>query len=205
MSNCFFKRLIALILALAAMCSISAVALADTAKYVDVPQGPDYTVWVRSGAGTSYSKRGALLHGSKVTVIGTSGDWSEIECYDPLHNKLYGSSGLGRSYIKTEFLSPTIPTDARWIARYTTRDHRLTEGWYLGAGDMQIDLNSYFSTRNGTSYSWYPLRVDGTCGAKTVQAIREFQRLEGLTVDGVAGNQTKEFLYKIVDPEDYLN
>ena len=36
------------------------------------------------------------------------------------------------------------------------------------------------------------LIVDGDCGAKTTAAIREFQRREELTVDGICGPATWE-------------
>lgn len=66
--------------------------------------------------------------------------------------------------------------------------------------NLQTDLNTYFASHNGSSYSWYPLTVDGICGTYTVNAIKAFQGLVGLSVDGVAGNRTKEYLYKMVAP-----
>ena len=41
----------------------------------------------------------------------------------------------------------------------------------------------------------YPISVDGTYGAETVSAVIEFQRLNGLTPDGVAGVKTQQKLY----------
>lgn len=41
----------------------------------------------------------------------------------------------------------------------------------------------------------YPVgKVDGTFGAKTLAAVKEFQKLNGLTVDGAAGTKTMEAL-----------
>ena len=41
----------------------------------------------------------------------------------------------------------------------------------------------------------YNVTPDGTYGPMTVNAVKEFQRINGLTVDGVAGSATLELLY----------
>ena len=46
-----------------------------------------------------------------------------------------------------------------------------------------------------TALGYYQATVDGTCKADDVAAIRAFQRLNGLTVDGVAGYLTQVKLY----------
>lgn len=51
--------------------------------------------------------------------------------------------------------------------------------------DMQIALNVL----------GYGLKTDGKFGAGTKEAVKHFQKANGLTVDGVAGNQTLTLLY----------
>lgn len=41
----------------------------------------------------------------------------------------------------------------------------------------------------------YLLSADGSYGGETVEAVKEFQRLNGLTADGVAGSKTLKVLY----------
>lgn len=51
-------------------------------------------------------------------------------------------------------------------------------------------------------YSNYKLSVDGICGAKTVSAIKAFQKAEKITADGIYGknSQAKAKVYKKVSP-----
>ncbi|HAY22482.1 MAG TPA: hypothetical protein DCY27_10030 [Desulfobacterales bacterium] len=42
-----------------------------------------------------------------------------------------------------------------------------------------------------------PGPADGVFGAKTEAAVKEFQRLHGLTVDGIAGQQTERKIYEV--------
>ena len=44
--------------------------------------------------------------------------------------------------------------------------------------------------------------ADGYFGSKTTSAMKSFQTNEGLTVDGLAGNATKQTLYAKVFPDD---
>lgn len=46
----------------------------------------------------------------------------------------------------------------------------------------------------------YKLAVDGIYGAQTKSAVTEYQRKSGLTVDGIAGNQTMGSLSKLSSP-----
>ena len=51
-------------------------------------------------------------------------------------------------------------------------------------------------------YGGYGLAVDGICGAKTVAAIKKFQKAEGIKADGIYGknSQAKAKVYKKVNP-----
>ena len=52
-------------------------------------------------------------------------------------------------------------------------------------------------------YGGFKLSVDGICGPKTVDAIKTFQRTEGITADGIYGNNSygKAKAYKQVSPQ----
>lgn len=185
MKKSFIKRLVALALVIVSLFSMTAMAAAET-MYVNVPQGPSYTVNIRKTANIGGTWLGAITYGSAVTVLGTSGDWTQIKCYDASNGKSYGEST--NAFIKTEFLSSTIPSNCYWIARYGTTDHRYTNSVKTGCAALQEDLNDDLGLN---------LTTDGICGNATVAAIRQFQQKYGLTVDGIAGNLTKEYLYKV--------
>lgn len=176
------KKILALALVVMSVLAISIPALAETTNYVKV-QGPGYTVNIRNASG---SKIGAITHGSAVYVLGTSGTRKQIRCHDASTGKDYGVSS--NAYIEAEFLSSTIPADTLWITRYGTVDHKYTDRRKQGCEELQHDLNIAL----GLS-----LTEDGICGTNTVNAIRSFQSQNGLTNDGIAGNRTKEYLYKL--------
>lgn len=42
----------------------------------------------------------------------------------------------------------------------------------------------------------FPIEVDGVFGSQTVDAIKNFQKVNGLVVDGIVGPKTREILYR---------
>ena len=135
---------------------------------------------VRASASNSGDRLGTLTHGTSVTVVGTNGEWSSIFCYDPWNEKIYGMNTP--AYIKSEFLSSSIPINCEWIQRYGTAAHQYTNTRKDGCAELQHDLNRFFNLN---------LTEDGICGTNTVAAIRQFQDWWDLSVDGIAGNMTK--------------
>lgn len=190
------KKIITLLFAtLVFMTVVCLPSLASAATmYVDGNLGPNNTVRIRSAASTGSSILINVTYGTALQATSYNNSWHSVSYTDPVTKKVYNG------YMDSSYLSSSIPTDCLWIARYGTRAHQLTNTKYPGADYLQHDLNSYFRTNGGSSYSWYPLAEDGYCGANTVSAIKKFQSLEGLTSDGIAGNRTKEYLYKIVKP-----
>lgn len=53
-------------------------------------------------------------------------------------------------------------------------------------------------------YGNFKLTVDGSCGAKTVSAIKEFQRAEGITADGIYGSVSQSKAKAYAQPAPYL-
>lgn len=180
------KKLIALALVAISVVAVALPAMAATTNYVKV-QGPGYTVNVRDANGT---KIGAITHGSAVYVLGSSGTKKQIRCHDYATDISYGNNSA--AYIESKFLSSSIPTNAAWISRYGTVNHKLTNSWKAGCAELQQDLNRTVASA---------LKADGICGTQTVNAIKSFQSVFGLTQDGIAGNRTKEYLYKVL----YMN
>lgn len=196
MKKSFMKRLVALALVIVSLFSMTAMASADT-MYVDGDIGVGKTVRIRKNASSSSSSNVLVnvTYGTALTAESYNSTWHAVTYTDPVTKRVYNG------YTMSSFLSSSIPSDCAWIARYGTRAHKETNTKYTGADNLQRDLNAYFAVNDGNSYSWYPLTVDGYCGANTVKAIKKFQQLEGLSADGIAGNMTKEYLYKIVDPK----
>ncbi|MCB2148155.1 MAG: peptidoglycan-binding protein [Deltaproteobacteria bacterium] len=68
---------------------------------------------------------------------------------------------------------------------------------------LQNDLNLITGhTQQGSSMA--ALEVDGVFGAKSQSRVMEFQRINGLTVDGVAGEQTRSKLDELFSSEPGL-
>ena len=186
------KRILALALVIVSVMAVAAPALAASTMYVTVPQGRGYYVNLRASQSTSSSVLAKPTYGSAITVNSSGSTWSSVSYYDPV------TKNTSNGYIQSQYLTSSIPTDCYWILQYGTIDHRYTNSEKTGCDILQGDLNDYFQFYGSTSYSWYPLVEDGICGNNTVNAIRQFQRENNLTVDGIAGNRTKEYLYKIL-------
>lgn len=175
-------KIMSLILALAAISAIAAPALAvNNTMYVGVT--PD--VNFRTAPNGSLICR--IPYGDTVTYISNSTVNGEawIKC-------TYGSK---TGYIMSKFLQTENPTQGNiWLDRYGAAIYKSGSNARLFK-NIQHDLNQYFRyVKNVTNYSWFPLSVDGICGDKSVSAIKEFQKLEGLTVDGIVGDNTKDRL-----------
>ncbi len=177
------KKLIALALVAISLFALSIPAMAATVtRYVQVPQGPGYTVNLRRTASTSSQILDRPTYGSAIYVSANNGTWSTVTYYNPVTKVTHNG------FIQSQYLVSSIPSDTYWIVRYGTVDHRLTNSWKAGCQELQEDLNAEL----GLS-----LIEDGICGTQTVNAIRTFQGQNNLSVDGVAGNRTKEYLYKL--------
>ena len=176
------KKIVSLILVLLTVFALTVPASATTTKYVKVSQGPGHTVNIRKSPNTTSQILDTATYGSAIYVNYTSNGWSSVTFYTPV-------TGIEHDgYISSEYLVNSIPSDTYWIVLYGTRDHKLTNSRYDGCSALQEDLNRMLAL---------DLDTDGICGAQTVEAIKQFQRDNNLTADGIAGNRTKEYLYKI--------
>ena len=177
------KKLVALAMVAATILAVAVPAMAaTTTKYVSAPQGPGYTVNIRQSKSTSSTKLDAPTHGSAIYVSADDGTWSTVSYYNP--NTAITSNG----YMQSAYLVSSVPSNAPWIVRYGSRDIKSSNTYNAGCVNLQKDLN----TKMGAG-----LAEDGYCGPNTVTVIRSFQGANNLVVDGVAGNRTKEYLYKL--------
>jgi len=188
------KKILALALVIVSVLAISVPALASTTtRYVTAPQGAGWTVNIRASQSLTSLVLDSPTHGSALYVTSSGSTWSAVTYYNPK------TKVTSNGYMQNQFLSSSIPSDTVWLSEYGTVDHRYTDRIKPGCDHLQEDLNAYFRGEGKTSYSWYPLTADGICGNNTVNAIKEFQRLNNLSADGVAGNRTKEYLFKLVN------
>ena len=166
MKKNIFTRILAI--ALVAM-SIMAIAIpamaASSTKYGLCPT--DEFIYVRSAA----KKQGDLYHlhnGEPVTATGTTKNgYSQIS-----------------SPVNGWVLSTCLTTSPAWKNRYGSKTMNLESYAHMLA--FQVDLNEI----PGINIS-----EDGTWGPETEAAVRTFQQMAGITVDGIAGTQTKYRLY----------
>lgn len=181
MKKSFIKRLTALALVIVSLFSITAMASAET-MYVDGDIGVGSTVRIRKAANTSAGTWISVTYGTALDAEYDSSGWYAVSYTNPKTGTTYNG------YMMSEFLADDIPTDCAWIALYGTVDHRYTDRVKTGCAALQDALNEALGLN---------LVEDGICGNATVAAIRQFQQQYGLSVDGVAGNRTKEYLYKV--------
>lgn len=173
------KKLIALALAVMSIMAIAIPALAYMYVYVDVPIGE--TVNVRDWP-----------NGNIVFTL-PRGTMVDMQAWaDPTWSKVTVPGRTGDYYIMSEFLSPTQPAPA-WQVRYGTATLRYAPNV----------VNSYVKNLQRDLYSagyTSVTQADGRYGTITKTAVENFQRNNSLTVDGIAGNQTKQALWNKLHP-----
>lgn len=187
MKKSFIKRLVALALVIVSVFSISAVAMAETVKYVNVTPNLNF----RETPGGDLIDR--IPYGAAVTEHSTSyhngTQWSYIT-----YN---GDTG----YVMTKYLSVTDPdgngnssdnhptSQSQAFGSYTLREGQTS--YYVK--NLQLALN-HLGFNAGTA--------DGIFGSGTLSAVEAFQEANDLTVDGLVGSGTKGELWS--QAGDYL-
>lgn len=153
--------------------------------WVDVPSGE--TVNMREDCSTSSAIKARLPRGTHLTHLLTVSDWKKVRT----------DSGV-EGYIMSKFLSSVkIPleagTSSSWEKRYgTTTWSRSKHGTtvYAAVTNIQTDLKDAGYTEVGT--------IDGKYGKNTETAAKNFQKDQGLTVDGLFGNNSKMKLWDVI-------
>lgn len=189
------KRIITIILALAAVCAITTTALAYTetaasgTRYVTSANGNP--VNVRTGPGTSYSLAavGSFATGTQVTLHGKATGTDGKTWY-----RVTNSSGNG-GWIRGDFLTTNSGggnASAGWEARYGSGT--LSTG---GGNSTRQQILNLQNDLLSLGYNLGPKGADGYYGEWTQDAVNKFQIRYGLTVDGMAGPATKAKLYSL--------
>jgi peptidoglycan hydrolase-like protein with peptidoglycan-binding domain len=132
----------------------------------------------RTGAGTNNPIKYYIPRGDEVTVIQSNTNspvsgWSEIE---PTH---YPSRGT--AWVMDSYLSSTHPGAKYDTLAFALGDKTLSYG-YFGryVHNLQVGLG---------------ITADGDFGPATFAAVKDFQTDNGLSVDGLAGANTKAALW----------
>ena len=71
--------------------------------------------------------------------------------------KVVNSSNAG-GWVKGTYLTTDHPSEADWVARYTTFVFVVSNTWREGCANLQTDLNTYFRNRFANTeitYPWY--------------------------------------------------
>ena len=129
----------------------------------------------RYDANTSSNIKYYLPHGEKVTTSSVSGIWTKIVPAD--------YSSKGNAWVKTEYLFATKPTTLHDTKQSALGDKVLQNGRF---GRYVYNLQKGLG-----------ITADGLFGSGTENSVRTFQGNNGLTVDGYAGDQTKQKLWDL--------
>ena len=175
-----YKKLIALVLVIVATFAVSTPVLAYMYVYVNVPAGQ--TLNIRDWP-----------DGNVVFTL-KRGDMVDMQAYaDPVWSKIIvPGKGSTAYYCKSEFLSPNPPSPA-WQDRYGVPNLQYAPNTYNSyVVNLQKDLRAagYTSITN----------ADGYFGTITQTAVKNFQKNNGLTQDGIVGNMTKQALWNKLHP-----
>lgn len=166
-------------------------------------------------------------HGDVVHTVSESGDIENQYDYDIFGNpiltiEVYASAiryagefydvEAGLYYLRARYYDP-------YIGRFVSED------MYRGEDNNPLSLNLYTYTHNDPINFWdpsghaaikkgmtgdsvkmvqeqlveagYNIAIDGSFGPKTLAAVKQFQRDQGITVDGYVGNQTLAYLKNV--------
>lgn len=81
----------------------------------------------------------------------------------------------------------------------------VTEKAYLCKGDSGSDVKTLQENLISLGYSCGPAGADGDFGDKTDAAVRLFQKANGLTVDGLAGEKTQAKIKELLEKKKNLS
>jgi hypothetical protein len=192
--------------------TISVTASANAGDVLDVETGdatPDQAhgwIAMRKAAGlyrpTIYCSRSvipAVRAGTGSYVLGKDYDiW--VADYDGSAASVYPGTAA-KQYLSTPGYDLSVVYDAGWPHRKPpgTPPPVAAPGWPAGlvlrAGDTGAAVTALQEALNATHLPGVRnITVDGSFGPQTVTSVRNFQSLEALAVDGIAGKETRAAL-----------
>ncbi|MDA0866298.1 MAG: SH3 domain-containing protein [Cyanobacteria bacterium] len=141
---------------------------------------PGYNVNIRSGPGTQYPAVNTLRPGTAITLTGRyENGWAELTD----GNWVAGNLVRVGAATTTVITNPTVPVTPTTSAAPTQSTSGQSE---IIALQNRLQALGYLPVR------FVP---NGVIEDTTTQAIRDFQQVHGLPIDGVAGHQTLAVLY----------
>jgi len=147
-------------------------------RYATVQTASGGTLNLRKGPDTSYSTSAYIPNGTRIVVRAMIGDWCDVYWQDK------------QGYVKTEFLyidagrGDYEDSSLQYDVSILTRTLR---GGETGA-DVQL-VQTRLQELN------YLSSVSGIYDSNTVNAVKSFQKLHNLTVDGKSGTSTYNVLF----------
>lgn len=178
------KKLMALALVIVSVLAVAAPALAATGK-IDSTYGPTpggkvnyYSASTSTITPDSGKKKGDISNGTTVTWLAdVNPHWVKIS-----YNG--GSYFVLRQYYRM--------TGREWEVAYGTNELRF--------GYTFTNSTTYVKNlqRGLNTLGYNAGAVDGKFGRGTEDAVKAFQRANGLSVDGIAGPNTKKLLYRFL-------
>ena len=176
------KKLCALALIAISLFAIAVPAMAAIYGYVNVPAGE--ILYVRDIPEKSGNVVCKLQRGTKVEILTTyQSGWDKI--------KVSGYENQD-TYCMSKFLSQNPPT-ASWKERYGTETLKYAPNTY---STYVVNLQKDLRSAGYTSIT----KADGYSGTVTETAVKNFQRNNGLTADGLVGDKTKQALWNKLHP-----
>lgn len=164
--NARTKQILILLAALILLCIP---ALAQAAGETGTITGN--AVNLRSGPGTSYARLSYLYKGDQVTITGQSGSWYAVN--------FSGTSG----YVYGSYVSVSASGGSSSAEESTASSTALRRG---STGTAVKTLQG-----NLIMLGYLNASADGIYGAKTEAAVLQYQKVNQLGTDGVAGTQTR--------------
>lgn len=180
------SRLMALVLVIVSLFSISAVALADTTKYVNVTPNVNF----RKTPGGALIDR--IPYGASVTEHSTLTYNNELWSYVTYNTQT--------GYVMSKFLSSTAPGGD------SSNLHPTTAAQAFGTYTLQSGQTSYYikNVQMALNHLGYNAGVlDGKFGTNTLNAVIAFQTQNTLQkIDGKVGPETRAKLWELA--HEYL-
>lgn len=172
------KKLIAIILSLLSLFSLSIPACAATTVSLSwcnaIADNEAGVVYIRSSMSDSSSMLATLTFGTELQV---KADTGSMQWFRAKYNGITG-------YCRTTFVSPSNEKTT-WFSSSTLRRGFIGEP----VANLQRALNNYRS---------YNLDTDGIFGSATEEAVIDFQVRKHLDDDGLVGSKTKDALLDYV-------
>ena len=143
---------------------------------------PSSRLNVRRGPGTHTAVVGTLSHGQRVTVIGTSGSWSQI------------SAGTMSGYVMTSYLQSTKADSPETTPAPTTEATNAPDGETLKYGSTGEAVKTLQRALQKLGY--FTGSIGGNYLNQTEEAVRAYQLGNGLTADGIATPEIQRMILK---------